>query len=95
MAKLSLYLLGAPRVKLAEDEIEVKPRKALALLIYLAVTAERHTRDALATLLWPNSDQRNARQALRNRLSELKLTLGGDWIEADLRAGGHYKLCDF
>ena len=88
MAKLSVYLLGAPRVKLDEDEIEVKPRKALALLIYLAVTAERHTRDALATLLWPNSDQRKARQALRNRLSELNRALGNGWLEADRETVG-------
>jgi predicted ATPase/DNA-binding SARP family transcriptional activator len=63
--------------------IEVKPRKALALLIYLAVTAERQSRDSLATLFWPNSSQRRARKNLRSRLSELNLTLGGDWIEAD------------
>ena len=88
MAKLSLYLLGAPRVKLNEDEIEVKPRKALALLVYLAVTAERHTRDALATLLWPNSDQRKARQALSNRLSELNRALEGDWLETDRKTVG-------
>lgn len=100
MTELSLYLLGAPRVKLAEDEIEVKPRKALALLIYLAVTAERHTRDALATLLWPNSDQRKARQALRNRLSELNRALGGDWLETSqesvgLRAGFKLDVAEF
>ena len=56
MTHLSLYLLGPARVKLDEVIIEVKPRKALALLIYLAVTAERHPRDSLATLLWPHSD---------------------------------------
>ena len=81
MADLSLYLLGPPRVKLDDEEIEVKPRKAQALLIYLAVTAEPHTRDSLATLLWPESDQRLARRALSNRLSELKQTLGDDWID--------------
>ncbi|MDX1417671.1 MAG: BTAD domain-containing putative transcriptional regulator, partial [Candidatus Promineifilaceae bacterium] len=82
MPKLSLFLLGSPRVKLDEADIEVKPRKAFALLIFLAVTAETLTRDFLATLLWPASDQRRARRALRNRLSELKQTLGGSWIEA-------------
>jgi hypothetical protein len=84
MANLSLCLLGPPRVKLDEATIEVKPRKALALLIYLAVTANRHARDALATLLWPDSDQHRARHALRNRLSELKRTLGGDWLDAEI-----------
>ena len=98
--QLKLFLLGAPRVELDGEHLEVRPRKALALLIYLAVTANRHTRDALATLLWPNSDQRRGHRALSNRLSELNLTLGGDWIEADresvgLRAGCWLDLTEF
>ena len=92
MAGLRMHLLGSVRVKLDAKEIDVKPRKALALLIYLAVTAEHHSRDALATLLWPNSNQRRARHSLRSRLSELNKILGSGWIEADresvgLRAG--------
>ncbi|MFN2134372.1 MAG: SARP family transcriptional regulator, partial [Candidatus Promineifilaceae bacterium] len=82
MAELNLYLLGPPRVKLDDEYVEVRPRKALALLIYLAATAEPHTRDFLATLLWPESDQRRARRALRNRLSEIKQTLGAGWIDS-------------
>ena len=92
MANLSLFLLGPTRIMMAEEVVIVKPRKALALLIYLAVTGERHARDSLATLLWPDSDQRQARHSLRSRLSELKQTLGTEWLEADresvgLRAG--------
>lgn len=83
MANLDIYLLGPTQVKLAGAYIEVKPRKALALLVYLVVTAERHSRDALATLLWPESSQRNARKSLRSRLSELNQALGEDWVEAD------------
>ena len=77
MASLHLHLLGSVRVERDDNDIEVKPRKALALLIYLAVTSERHTRDALATLLWPSSSQRSARHSLRSRLSELNRLLGG------------------
>jgi DNA-binding SARP family transcriptional activator len=100
MADLSLYLLGPPRVKLDDDYIEVKPRKALALLIYLAVTAEPHSRDFLATLLWPFSDQCRARHALRNRLCELKQALGNDWIDAGreilgLRSGCWLDVAEF
>lgn len=83
MANLELFLLGPTQVMLDGAYIEVKPRKAFALLIYLAVTAERHSRDSLATFFWPESNQRNARKSLRSRLSELNLTLGEDWIEAD------------
>ncbi|MEJ2600718.1 MAG: BTAD domain-containing putative transcriptional regulator [Anaerolineales bacterium] len=88
MANLSICLLGPTRIKLGEDGLEVKPRKALALLIYLAVTAERQSRDSLATMLWPNSGQPEARHSLRNRLSELNLTLGNDWIEANRESVG-------
>lgn len=88
MAELSLFLLGPTRVQLNETDIEIKPRKALALLIYLALGRERHSRDYLATLLWPNSDYRRARRSLRNRLSELNRALGGDWIEADRQSIG-------
>ena len=100
MTNLSLYLLGPVRAKLNKKNVEVKPRKALALLIYLAVTAERQARDSLATLLWPESNQRLARHALRGRLSELNLTLGGNWIEADresigLRAGLALDVAEF
>ena len=66
MGNLGLHLLGPVRVKLEDEYIEVKPRKVLALLISLAVTAEHHSRDSLATLLWPDSDQRQARHSLRN-----------------------------
>jgi predicted ATPase len=100
MVNFDLSLLGPAQVRLGKEYIEVKPRKALALLVYLAVTAERQARDSLATLLWPNSDQRRARHALRSRLSELNLTLGGNWIEADresvgLRAGYGLDVSEF
>ncbi|MFN2134373.1 MAG: AfsR/SARP family transcriptional regulator [Candidatus Promineifilaceae bacterium] len=100
MAELNLYLLGSPRVELDGAAIEVRPRKALALLIYLAVTAEPHTRDFLATLLWPESDQRLARRALSNRLSELRQALGEGWIDAGhetitLRPGCRLDTADF
>jgi DNA-binding SARP family transcriptional activator/predicted ATPase len=100
MANLGLYLLGPAWIKSDEKDLEVRPRKALALLIYLAVTAERQSRDFLASLLWPNSGQSGARHSLRNRLSELILTLGNDWIEADresvgLRAGFWLDVTEF
>jgi DNA-binding SARP family transcriptional activator len=55
VANLKLYLLGPTWIKSGEKDLEVRPRKALALLIYLAITAERQLRDFLAALLWPNA----------------------------------------
>jgi DNA-binding SARP family transcriptional activator len=81
MRQLHLYLLGAPRIK--GVPIQVDTRKAIALLAYLAVHRERHQRDALATLLWPEHDRTHGRTALRRTLYALRKALGGDWLVAD------------
>lgn len=83
MSKLKLRLLGPPVVELDETLVEVKPRKALAVLIYLACAGSRQARDTLATLLWPETGQSQARASLRRRLSELDQTLGGVWLHTD------------
>ena len=57
MSRLALYLLGPPRLELDGEPVEVPRRKAVALLAYLAVTGGHHSRDSLATLLWPEYDQ--------------------------------------
>lgn len=58
-------------------------QKATALLAYLATDGGAHTRDALATLLWPESSQAHARGGLRKALLVLRQTLGGEWFEAE------------
>jgi hypothetical protein len=49
--RLSLYLLGAPRIKRNGVPIHVDRHKAIALLAYLALTRERYRHDALVNLL--------------------------------------------
>jgi ABC-type oligopeptide transport system substrate-binding subunit/DNA-binding SARP family transcriptional activator len=83
MSRLSLHLLGPPRLDLDGEPLNVGRRKAVALIAYLAVTGHGHTRDALATLLWPEFDQSRARAGLRRTLSTLNRALDGAWIEAD------------
>lgn len=75
MSQLRLFLFGPPRLERDDQAIEITLRKALALLIYLAVTRQAHSRDALATLLWPDNDQRNARASLRRALHQLNQAL--------------------
>ncbi|MBI1878601.1 MAG: hypothetical protein HYR94_10305 [Chloroflexi bacterium] len=82
MSRLALFLFGPPRIELDGTPVEINRRKAVALLTYLAVTAEVHSRDTLATLLWPDYDQTQARAALRRTLSVLKQRLG-QWLEID------------
>lgn len=83
MATLSLYLLGAPRAESDGAPLVTDTRKAIALLAYLAVTGMGHTRDAIATLLWPDLDQVRARAALRRTLSSINAAADATWLRAD------------
>jgi predicted ATPase/DNA-binding SARP family transcriptional activator len=83
MSDLKLFLLGPPRAELDGQPADLRRRKVLALLIYLAVTGQPHTRDALATLFWPDHTQRRARAYLRRDLAILNTSLAGEWLEAD------------
>jgi DNA-binding SARP family transcriptional activator len=88
VSDLKLFLLGSPRVEQAGAQINVDTRKAIALLAYLAMTGQRHSRDALAALLWPEYDHPSARGALRRTLSTLKKALGGVGLNADRETVG-------
>src|SRR4051794_25474893 len=81
MARLHLRLFGSPQVVLHHTPIELATRKVLALLAYLAVSGQSHSRDALATLLWPESDQPHARGSLRHALATLREAVGDEWLE--------------
>jgi predicted ATPase/DNA-binding SARP family transcriptional activator len=81
MPHLALYLLGSPRIECDGTPIEIDTRKAVALIAYLVVTGQRHGRDTLATLLWPEYDQPHARGALRRTLSTLNKALAGDCLD--------------
>jgi predicted ATPase/DNA-binding SARP family transcriptional activator len=83
MPRLALYLFGAPRVELDGVPVTIRRRKALALLAYLALTGQSHSREALATLFWPNSDQVHAPMNLRNCMADLRRGLGATWLEGD------------
>src|SRR6266508_1648528 len=82
MAHLKLFVLGSPRLERDGGPIELNLRKALALLVYLAVSGQPHSRDALATLLWPESDAREGRARLRRTLYRLGQVLGDDVLDA-------------
>ena len=46
MSQLEIRLFGSPAIMVDGTLIEVDTRKAIALLAYLAVTHQRHTRSA-------------------------------------------------
>jgi len=80
MKALSLEILGSPQIFFQKIPIQVDTRKAIALLIYLVIAGNNHTRDKLSALLWPEYDQSRARAALRRTLSVLKKSLDGQII---------------
>lgn len=80
MASLAVYVLGAPRIERAGVVVTADTRKAVALLAYLIVTGKPQSRDTLATLLWPDYGQSQARATLRRTLSALNKTLDGPWL---------------
>jgi predicted ATPase/DNA-binding SARP family transcriptional activator/Tfp pilus assembly protein PilF len=83
MSRLTLYFLGTPRLELDGTAITLSHHKALALLAYLAVTRQPHTRQALAALLWPDYDPTAARGEVRRMLWVLNKSLGQGWLEVD------------
>lgn len=76
LPSLQIYLFGPLRMELNGAAVVSRRRKAQALLAYLAVTGQPHSRDALATLLWPEFSQSQARANLRRELAELRGLLG-------------------
>ena len=82
MGGLQISLLGPPRIEVDGRPLQVDTRKAVALLAYLAVTGRPARREALADLLWPESEPANARAALRRTLSTLNSGLGGRWLSS-------------
>ena len=72
----ALYILGPPILIRDGKAVELDRRKSLALFIYLIVSDQPHSRDALATLFWPKHGQSQARTSLRKALSDLVHSLG-------------------
>jgi DNA-binding SARP family transcriptional activator/pimeloyl-ACP methyl ester carboxylesterase len=78
MTEIKLYLFGIPRIELNRQPLDLGLRKALALVSYLAITGQPQSRDFLAGLLWPESDQTTARGNLRRTLYLIQKKAGHD-----------------
>ena len=74
MPHLTLSLFGSPLVSLDGHAVTgFASKKALALLAYLAVDADRaHMREELAGLLWPDYAESSARANLRSVLANVR-----------------------
>jgi DNA-binding SARP family transcriptional activator/predicted ATPase len=83
MSRAALFLLGPPRIERDGEPVEVDTRKAIALAAYLSISGEEHSRDALAAIFWPLSNQSRARAALRRTLSTLRRAVGDEKLDVD------------
>ena len=83
MNAIKIKLFGHPDVEVNGVRVDFYRRKCLALLAYLAVTGERHSRESLANLLWPEASSTRALANLRNVLYTLNQLRGMDILNMD------------
>lgn len=81
--QIRLQLLGPFRVERAQQVISFPRRKVEALLAYLVLHPQEHTREHLAALFWADSTDESARTSLRVALNTLRTLLGTDLLVAD------------
>ncbi len=81
--QLKVYLFGSPRIEKNGAIISVDTRKAIALIAFLAVTKQNHSRDVLCNLLWPEYQRANASRNLRRTLWSLNKAIGKEWLTVD------------
>ena len=74
--RVRLSLFGDLSLYLAEREIDLRSRKARALVAYLALAPDmKESRDRLAGLLWSETDNDKARTSLRQTLHVVRKVL--------------------
>ncbi|MCB0062829.1 MAG: AAA family ATPase, partial [Caldilineaceae bacterium] len=73
---VALSLFGYPKLHSTDQPLHTKlPKKAVALLAYVAVADAPIGRETAETLLWPDAPTKTAKQSLRNLLSRLRKAL--------------------
>jgi len=92
---LSICLLGALVIESEEGGLGKIPKKARALLGYLAAQGgQAVSRERLADLLWPYQGSEQARHSLRNCLLELRKALGANAAQYLVSDFAHCRLRD-
>ncbi|MFO7632291.1 MAG: AAA family ATPase, partial [Caldilinea sp.] len=83
MTHLTFHLFGAPRLQRDGAPVHIVRRRAVACAVYLAVTGQEVSRDALVATFWPETDPTHARADLRRTLHLLHQALGAERIVVD------------
>ena len=76
MKDLEFFWLGSPLIKRNTSAVHMETRKATALLAFLSLSTIPISREKLATLFWPNSDQSHAQANLRRALFSINQSIG-------------------
>ena len=93
---LEVQLLGKFAAKLNGELLDIPSRPAQALLAYLILNAHKtYRRENLAGLLWPDSDETNARNNLRQTLWRLRKSVGEEFFLADKVSVGFNPQADY
>jgi TolB-like protein len=75
--RLQLNVLGRFEIRSKSEPVDLRAKKAQALLAFLTVENGRHhSRGSLATLLWGGTGEERARHNLRQALSQIRRTCG-------------------
>ena len=83
MPRLSITLLGNPKIELDGTSISLPTARAIPLIAYLALTGKSQRRETLANLLWSDNNQKQALAALRTTLWRMKASGLKEWINID------------
>jgi DNA-binding SARP family transcriptional activator len=92
--RVRISLFGDLSLHLVDREIELRSRKARALVAYLALAQDmRESRDRLAGLLWSETDNDKARTSLRQTLHVVRKALH-EWGLTGVVVDIHYVRLD-
>ena len=81
---LKIFLLGQFRLQCADLLIDLPSRSAQSLLAYLVLNAGMtHRREKLASLLWPEANEADARGYLRQALWRIRKSLTGEALKGE------------
>ena len=93
---LEIRILGAFVVEVDGQPAEIPWQPGQLLVAYLALNpGTGHRREKLAGLLWPDSDEANARNNLRQTLWRLRKAVSGDYFLADKVSVGFNPEADY
>ncbi len=86
LSMINLRFMGAVEVRSGPERIALQPKRT-ALLAYLVMGRPHglHRREILASLLWPETDDQRARNALSQALHGLRKALGPEFLVAPNR----------